>query len=48
MLSTIIEEMKLGTSDKDMKRYAVLKTSKHNIFKSVIPYLKALEVDSKR
>jgi tetratricopeptide (TPR) repeat protein len=47
--STIIEEMnKLGTSDKDMKRYAVLKTQRQNIFKSVIPYLeKALEVDSK-
>lgn len=47
--STIIEEMnKLGTSDKDMKRYSVLKTQRQNIFKSVIPYLeKALEVDSK-
>jgi len=39
---------KLGTSDKDMKRYAVLKTQRQNIFKSAIPYLeKALEVDSK-
>ena len=47
--SAIIEEMnKLGTSDKDMKRYSVLKTQRQNIFKSVIPYLeKALEVDSK-
>ncbi|TDE01399.1 tetratricopeptide repeat protein [Flavobacterium hiemivividum] len=45
----IIDEMnKLGTSDKDMKRYAVLKTQRQNVFKSAIPYLvKALEVDSK-
>jgi tetratricopeptide (TPR) repeat protein len=47
--TAIIEEMnKLGTSDKDMKRYAVLKTQRQNIFKSAIPYLvNALEVDSK-
>lgn len=47
--NAIIEEMnKLGTSDKDMKRYAVLKAQRQNIFKSAIPYLeKALEVDSK-
>ncbi|MEZ7499537.1 tetratricopeptide repeat protein [Flavobacterium sp. Arc3] len=47
--TAIITEMnKLGTSDKDMKRYAVLKTQRQNIFKSAIPYLeKALEVDSK-
>jgi tetratricopeptide (TPR) repeat protein len=45
----IISEMnKLGTSDKDMKRYTVLKTQRQNIFKSAIPFLeKALEVDSK-
>ncbi|SEA32149.1 Tetratricopeptide repeat-containing protein [Flavobacterium gillisiae] len=46
--SIIVEMNKLGTSDKDMKRYAVLKTQRQNIFKSVIPFLeKALEVDSK-
>jgi tetratricopeptide (TPR) repeat protein len=45
----VIAQMnKLGTSDKDMKRYAVLKTERQNIFKSVIPYLeKAMEVDPK-
>jgi tetratricopeptide (TPR) repeat protein len=45
----IIDEMnKLGASDKDMKRYAVLKTQRQNVFKSAIPYLvKALEVDPK-
>jgi hypothetical protein len=45
----IIAKMnKLGNSDKDMKSYAVLKTERQNIFKSVIPYLeKAMEVDSK-
>jgi tetratricopeptide (TPR) repeat protein len=47
--NAVIAEMnKLGTSDKDMKRYAVLKTQRQNIFKSVIPYLeKALEIDMK-
>lgn len=47
--SAIIAEMnKLGTSDKDMKRYTVLKTQRQNIFKSAIPYLvKALEIDPK-
>ncbi|MBX9886584.1 MAG: tetratricopeptide repeat protein [Flavobacteriaceae bacterium] len=45
----IIEEMnKLGTSDKDMKRYEVLKKERLTIFKSVIPSLeKAFEVDPK-
>ncbi|HEY4617437.1 MAG TPA: tetratricopeptide repeat protein [Flavobacterium sp.] len=45
----IINEMnKLGTSDKDMKRYTVLKTQRQNIFKAAIPYLvKALEIDPK-
>ncbi|MBC5839399.1 tetratricopeptide repeat protein [Flavobacterium muglaense] len=45
----IIEEMnKLGTSTKDMKRYADLKVERQNIFKSVIPTLeKAFEVDPK-
>lgn len=43
----IIDEMnKLGTSEKDMKRYAVLKTKRENLFKSTIPYLqKAHELD---
>ncbi|EIA07958.1 tetratricopeptide repeat protein [Flavobacterium frigoris] len=47
--NAIIAEMnKLGTSDKDMKRYAALKVQRQGIFKSVIPYLvKALEVDPK-
>jgi hypothetical protein len=47
--NAIIAEMnKLGTSDKDMKRYAALKAQRQSIFKSVIPYLvKALEVDPK-
>jgi tetratricopeptide (TPR) repeat protein len=47
--NAIIAEMnKLGTSDKDMKRYAVLKAQRQTVFKSVIPYLvKALEVDPK-
>jgi tetratricopeptide (TPR) repeat protein len=47
--NTIIAEMnKLGTSDKDMKRYAVLKTQRQGVFRSVIPYLvKALEIDPK-
>lgn len=45
----IIDEMnKLGTSDKDMKRYDVLKKQRENVFKSVIPYLKkANELDPK-
>jgi tetratricopeptide (TPR) repeat protein len=43
----IIDEMnKLGTSDKDMKRYAVLKTKRENLFKATIPYLeKASQLD---
>ncbi|MDG2431871.1 hypothetical protein [Flavobacterium sp.] len=45
----IIDEMnKLGTSDKDMKRYEVLKKQREAVFRSVIPYLeKAFEVDAK-
>ena len=45
----IIDEMnKLGTSDKDMKRYDVLKKQREGVFKSVIPYLKkANELDPK-
>ena len=45
----IIDEMnKLGTSDKDMKRYNELKTRRENLFKSAIPYLqKAVELDPK-
>ncbi len=45
----IIDEMnKLGTSDKDTKRYEVLKTQRENVFKGVIPYLKkAHELDPK-
>lgn len=45
----IIEEMnKLGTSDKDMKRYNVLKSQRETLFKSTIPYLqKAVELDPK-
>jgi len=44
----LIDEMnKLGTSDKDMKRYNVLKTKREDLFKSTIPYLKkAYELDS--
>ena len=43
----IIEEMnKLGTSDKDMKRYDVLKKKREDLFKSTLPYLKkAYELD---
>ncbi|MGA9637793.1 tetratricopeptide repeat protein [Flavobacterium sp.] len=42
------EMNKLGTSDKDNKRYAVLKEEKKKIYQSVIPYLvKALEIDPK-
>jgi tetratricopeptide (TPR) repeat protein len=42
----IIDEMNsLGTSDKDMKRYDVLKVQRQNIFKDVIPFLvKALAI----
>jgi tetratricopeptide (TPR) repeat protein len=45
----IIDEMnKLGNSEKDMKRYNVLKTKRENLFKSAIPYLqKAYEIDPK-
>jgi tetratricopeptide (TPR) repeat protein len=45
----IIDEMnKLGTSDKDMKRYEILKKERLAIFKSVIPSLeKAFDVDPK-
>jgi tetratricopeptide (TPR) repeat protein len=47
--NAIIAKMnKLGTSDKEMKQYAVLKEERKTIFRSVIPYLvKALEVDPK-
>lgn len=42
------EMNKLGTSDKDNKRYDVLKAEKKKIYQSVIPYLKtALEIDIK-
>ncbi|WP_278035550.1 tetratricopeptide repeat protein [Flavobacterium nitratireducens] len=43
----LIEEMnKLGTSDKDMKRYDVLKKKREDLFISVLPYLKkAYELD---
>jgi tetratricopeptide (TPR) repeat protein len=45
--SDIITEMnKLSTSDKDMKRYAVLKTKREDLFKSIIPFLqKAVELE---
>jgi tetratricopeptide (TPR) repeat protein len=44
----IIDEMnKLGTSEKDMKRYEDLKTKRQNLFRSMIPTLqKAVELDS--
>lgn len=44
----IITEMnKLGTSDKDMKRYDILKKKREDLFKSIIPYLqKAYELDT--
>lgn len=44
---TLIEEMnKLGTSDKDMKRYDVLKKKREDLFRSTLPYLKkAYELD---
>jgi hypothetical protein len=39
---------KLGTSDKDMKRYEVLKKQSKWCFRGVIPYLeKAFEVNPK-
>lgn len=43
----LIEEMnKLGTSDKDTKRYEVLKKKREELFKSTLPYLKkAYELD---
>ncbi len=43
----IIDEMnKLGTSDKDMKRYNILKTKREDLFKSTIPFLqKAYELE---
>jgi tetratricopeptide (TPR) repeat protein len=43
----IIEEMnKLGTSDKEMKRYDVLKKKREDLFRSTLPYLKkAAELD---
>lgn len=45
----IIEEMnKLGTSDKDMKRYDVLKKQRQDLFRTAIPYLtKALDLEPK-
>jgi len=41
-----VEEMnKLGTSEKDNKRYTVLKAEREKNFKSVLPYLeKAVEL----
>ena len=42
----IDEKNKQENSEKDMKRYAVLKTNRENLFKSTIPYLqKAYELD---
>lgn len=43
----LIEEMnKLGTSDKDTKRYEVLKKKREDLFRSTLPYLKkAYELD---
>lgn len=45
----LIEEMnKLGTSEKDNKRYEVLKKQRNDLFSSAIPYLeKAYELDPK-
>ncbi len=45
----IVEEInKLGTSEKDNKRYEVLKKQREDIFKSALPYLeKANELDPK-
>jgi tetratricopeptide (TPR) repeat protein len=44
---TIIDEMnKLSSSDKDMKRYEVLKRKRFDLFRSTIPFLeKAVELD---
>ncbi len=44
----IIDEMnKLGTTEKDNKRYNVLKTKREDLFKSIIPFLeKAVDLDS--
>jgi tetratricopeptide (TPR) repeat protein len=43
----LVKEMnKLGTSEKDTKRYEVLKKQRDDLFRSVLPYLeKAVEVD---
>lgn len=43
----IISEMnKLSTSDKDMKRYAILKAKREDIFRGIIPFLqKAVELE---
>jgi tetratricopeptide (TPR) repeat protein len=42
----VTEMNKLGTSDKDNKRYEVLKTERDKNFKSVLPYLeKAVEIE---
>jgi tetratricopeptide (TPR) repeat protein len=43
----IVDEMnKLGSSDKDMKRYEVLKNKRFELFRSSIPFLvKAVELD---
>lgn len=43
----IIDEMnKLGTSDKDMKRYNILKSKREDLFKSTIPFLqKAFDLE---
>ena len=45
----IVDEInKLGTSEKDNKRYEVLKKQREDIFKSALPYLeKANELDPK-
>ncbi|MBA9075068.1 tetratricopeptide (TPR) repeat protein [Flavobacterium gossypii] len=47
--ATIVEEInKLGTSQKDNKRYEVLKAKREEIFKSTLPYLeKANKLDPK-
>jgi tetratricopeptide (TPR) repeat protein len=42
----VSEMNKLGTSDKDNKRYEVLKSEREKNFKSVLPYLeKAVEIE---
>ncbi|TDD97094.1 tetratricopeptide repeat protein [Flavobacterium cellulosilyticum] len=44
----ITEMNKLGTSDKEMKRYAVLKAKREELFKGIIPFLqKAVELEPK-